>query len=107
MSRASERVARVDGCELRVVSERHNSLVHRLEVEAVVGHQGASTPSRKSVAEALARLYSRSPDLVVIRKIETEYGVGLSKVYAHIYDDPERLRSFEPRHLLRRQGLEV
>ncbi len=107
VSGIAEKMIKVDGCELRVVSERYNSLVRRLEVEAVVVHQGASTPSRRFIAEALARLYSRSPDLIVVRKIESEYGIGLSRVYAHVYEDPERLRSFEPKHILERHGVEV
>lgn len=107
MSGGSEKVTKVDDHELRVVSERYNSLVRRFEVEAVVGHQGASTPSRRAVAEALARLYSRSPDLVIVKKIESEYGVGLSRIYAHIYDDQERMRSFEPKYILKRHGIEV
>lgn len=107
VSRSSEKVVRVGDGELRVVSEKYNSLVRRFEVEVVVVHQGMPTPSRKSLAEVLGRVYSRSPDLVIVRKIESEYGAGLSRVYAHIYDSSERLKSFEPEHILKRHGLEV
>lgn len=105
MSKTPERVVKVDGAELRVISERYNSLIRRLEIEALVSHQGMSAPSRKSLAEALGRAYSRDPQLVVIRKIESDYGVGQSRVYAHIYDSPDRLKSFEPEHILKRQGV--
>ncbi|MEM1930949.1 MAG: 30S ribosomal protein S24e [Sulfolobales archaeon] len=107
MSKTQEKVAKVDSGELRVVSERYNGLVRRLEVEAVVSHQGLPTPSRKSLVEALSRIYSRSPELVVIRKIESEYGIGLSRVYAHVYDSLDRLKSFEPGHILKRHGFGV
>ncbi|MEM4622061.1 MAG: hypothetical protein QW130_05260, partial [Sulfolobales archaeon] len=70
VSRTQEKVVKVDSGELKVVSERYNGLVRRLEVEAVVSHQGLPTPSKKSLAEALGRIYSRSPDLVIIRRVE-------------------------------------
>ncbi|MEM0285352.1 MAG: 30S ribosomal protein S24e [Sulfolobales archaeon] len=107
VSRTQEKVVKVDSGELKVVSERYNGLVRRLEVEAVVSHQGLPTPSKKSLAEALGRIYSRSPDLVIIRRVESDYGVGLSRVYAHIYDSLDRLKSFEPEHILKRHGFGV
>jgi len=107
VSKTQDKVAKVDSGELRVVSEKYNGLVRRLEVEAVVTHQGLPTPSKKSLAEALGRIYSRSPDLVVIRKVESDCGVGLSRVYAHIYDSPDRLKGFEPEHVLKRKGFGV
>jgi len=107
-SSSSEKVARLrEGGELRVVSERFNSLIKRIEVEAVVTHQGMSTPSRRDLIEVLSRLYSRSPELVVVRKIESEYGMGMSRVYAHIYESLDRLKLYEPKHILKRHGVGV
>ena len=107
-SSSSEKVARLrEGGELRVVSERFNSLIKRIEVEAVVTHQGMSTPSRRDLVEVLSRLYSRSPELVVVRKIESEYGMGMSRVYAHIYESLDRLKLYEPKHILKRHGVGV
>lgn len=107
-SSSSEKVARLrEGGELRVVSERFNSLIKRIEVEAVVTHQGMSTPSRRDLVEVLSRLYSRSPELVVVRKIESEYGMGMSRVYAHIYESLDRLKLYEPEHILKRHGVGV
>lgn len=105
MSGHSEKTTKIEGGELRVVSERYNSVVKRFEVEAVVTHQGSSTPSRKVLVEALASLYSKSPELVVVRKILSEFGMGVSRVYAHIYEDAERLRKFESEHILKRHGV--
>lgn len=105
MDKAPEKVAKVDSGEIRVVSEKYNGLVRRLEVEAVVVHQGLPTPSRKALAEALGKVYSRSPNLVVIKNVESERGAGLSRVYAHIYESYERLKSFEPGYVLKRHGV--
>ncbi|MCS7099689.1 MAG: 30S ribosomal protein S24e [Sulfolobales archaeon] len=107
MSRDREKVARVGSGEMRVVSEKYNKLVRRVEVEAVVSHQGQPTPSRRALAEALSRIYARSVELVVVRRVETEYGVGVTKVYAHVYEDLDRLKSFEPEHILKRHGAGV
>jgi small subunit ribosomal protein S24e len=107
-SPSSGKVAVVkEGAELRVVSERFNKLIRRLEVEAVVTHQGMSTPSRRELIEVLSKLYSKGPELVVVRKIESEYGMGVSRVYAYIYEDLGRLKLFEPKYILRRHGVGV
>jgi small subunit ribosomal protein S24e len=107
-SSSSEKVARLkEGAELRVVSERFNNLIRRLEVEALVAHQGMPTPSREELVEVLGRLYSKSPELVVVRKIESEYGMGMSRVYAHLYESLDRLKLYEPEYILKRHGVGV
>jgi small subunit ribosomal protein S24e len=105
VSSGSEKVTKIEGGELRVVAERYNSVVKRLEVEAVVTHQGSPTPSRKILVGALASLYSKSPELVVVKKVLSELGMGVSRVQAYIYDDVERLKKFEPEYMLKRHGV--
>ena len=91
-----------DGSVINVLEERDNKVIGRLEIYGVVTHMNEGTPSRKALESAIADLYGRSKDLVVIKYVKSEYGMGRSKVKAHIYSDAERLRLFEPEHLLRR-----
>jgi len=93
-----------DGSMLHVVRERDNKLIKRLEVEAVVVHIGKGTPSRNTIVEALSQLYGKDKELIVVKSIMSEYGVGISKVKARIYESVERLKAFEPEYLLKRHG---
>ena len=91
-----------DGSLLQVIRERENKVIGRIEVFCVITHVEKGTPSRKEVREALARLYGRDERLVVIKYVKSEYGIGRSRVRANIYDSEERLKAFEPEHLLKR-----
>ncbi|MEO3993755.1 MAG: 30S ribosomal protein S24e, partial [Desulfurococcaceae archaeon TW002] len=60
------------------------------------------TPNRGSLKEAIAKLYGRNPELVVVRYIRSEYGTHRSVFRANIYEDQKRLQFFEPEHLIKR-----
>jgi len=91
-----------DGSLLQVIRERENRVIGRIEVFCIVTHVEKGTPSRKEIREALAKLYGRDEKLVVIKYVKSEYGIGRSRVRANIYDSEERLKAFEPEHLLKR-----
>lgn len=91
-----------DGSVLHVIKERINKVVGRTEVYGIVTHMGKGTPSRKDLKSAIAQLYSSPEDLVVIKYIRSEYGMGRSKIKAHVYENPERLKLFEPEYILKR-----
>ena len=103
MSEGALRTATLpDGSLLQVIREKENKVVGRIEVYCIVTHVEKGTPSRKDVRAALAKLYGKSEDLVVIKYIKSEYGIGRSKVRANIYNDLERLKAFEPDYLPKR-----
>jgi len=87
-------------CE--VVVEHYNPLVGRREVVLNVFHGGEGTPSRGLLKKAIASLYNVDVNLVYIKSIATERGLGISRVELHIYDNPERARAFEPEYIVKR-----
>ncbi len=93
-----------DGSILHVTRERTNKIIGRIEIFGVVTHMGKGTPTRAELRAALAQLYSKDPNLVVVKYIKSEYGMGRSNIKVHIYDDEERLRLFEPEYILKRGG---
>ncbi len=93
-----------DGSVINVLRERDNKVVGRLEVEGILTHMNKGTPSRKAIKSAMAKLYNKSEELVVIKYIRSEYGMGRSKIKAHIYNDIQRLKLFEPEYLLKRDA---
>lgn len=92
----------LDKYPAEIVEERYNPLIKRYELKIRVAHVGEGTPSRGLIKLALAKLYNRDAKLVVIRNIFTEYGLQVSLVEAHIYDNEERLRLFEPEYVIKR-----
>jgi len=94
-----------NGAVLHVVRERDNKVIGRLEVYCVVTHIGKGTPSRKELVEAVSSMYSKPPELIVVKYIKSDYGIGRSRVKVHIYESVERLRSFEPEYILKRHGV--
>lgn len=94
------------GGEVSIASDRFNKLVRRREMKIIIEHPGAGTPSRKEIAEKV-RVLLNLPEqqVLIVRKILTEYGLGRSSVLVHIYDEAERAKRFEPVHLLKKHGL--
>ena len=88
-----------------IVKEHENRVIGRLEVDGYVYHIGRGTPSRRSVKEALSKAYSKDAGLIVIRRLESEYGWGRSRLEVHMYDSRETLFKYEPRYILRRDGI--
>jgi len=98
----------IAGYSGEIVSEKYNPLVKRREVVVKIGHVGGGTPSRGVLRQELAKLFNVNVENVYVRKIETEHGIGVSLVKAHIYDSPERARFFEPEYIIKRneEGLQ-
>ncbi len=93
-----------DGSPLHIVKERDNKLIRRLEIEGVVVHIGKGTPSRNDIVKAIAKLYNKPEELIIVKKILSEYGMGMSRIKVHIYEDINRLKSFEPEYIIKRHG---
>jgi small subunit ribosomal protein S24e len=85
-----------------VISEKDNPLIKRKELIVRIGHIGKSTPSRGLIRHEIARIYNVEPELVYVRGIKTEYGMGVTEAEVHIYSSVERAKLFEPKHVLKR-----
>lgn len=81
---------------LKILGQRTNPLLQRKEVEAVVYHVGLSTPQRLQIREELAKALGVDKDLVYVVHVYTQYGIGVSRVIAHIYDDKKVAELVEP-----------
>jgi small subunit ribosomal protein S24e len=85
-----------------VLEERYNPLIKRLELVIRLGHPGEGTPSRGLLRIALSKHYGKPVEQVIIRSLETEYGVQVSRVEAHVYDDASSVKLFEPEYIIKR-----
>jgi len=85
-----------------IIEEKYNPLIKRREVTIKVVHIGKSTPSRGLVRLEIAKHYGVDVNNVYVKKIDTEYGIGVSKIHVHVYDSYERARQFEPEYIIKR-----
>lgn len=93
-----------DGSVYFLISQRLNKTIRRREVLVSVHHAGRGTPSRREAASAISKLLGVGEDLVVIKRIEGEYGREASRIWANVYEDRADLERFEPKYLLARGG---
>ena len=83
----------------KLKEDRYNPLLRRREVIVEIWHIGLPTPTRLEVRKEIANMFKVSEDRVFVRHIYTEFGIGKSKVEAHIYDDPEFGKKIEPLYI--------
>ncbi len=85
-----------------IVEDKYNPLIKRREIIVRIGHIGKTTPSKGLIRHEIAKIYNVNVEQVFVRKIKTEYGMGVSNAEIHIYDDPNRAKLFEPPHVIKR-----
>jgi small subunit ribosomal protein S24e len=95
-------VVRLDSGIYTLVSQKENKVIQRREAVLRIEHRNKGTPSRLDVIEAISKLFGIDKSLLVVRRIETEYGRDSSKAWVHIYGDRATLERFEPKYLLQR-----
>mgnify|MGYP000277018215 FL=1 len=90
---------------IRKVKEFENPLLFRKEYVFAVIHEGKSTPPRIQIREELSKLLGVSKDLIVIRKLKTEFGMNLTYAEVHVYEDKKKMLEIEPKYILKRDGI--
>ncbi len=90
--------------EISISSEKDNRLLLRKEYEGVITHTNESTPKRNDVKDKVAALTNSDANRTVIAKINTEFGLGKSKLTFRIYDTPEMMNDVELPYMLKRNG---
>jgi len=80
---------------LKKLKELENLLLGRKRITYEIGHTGAPTPSRQSLADQISQDLKIDNKLIVVRHIFSKFGVNTSKVIAHVYNDEERMNFLE------------
>lgn len=88
--------------DLKLEQIRENKLLGRREVVALIIHQGASTPTRQQIREAVAAQLGVEPNMVYVRKIATEFGLGASRAEVHVYSSEDAAKAVEPLYIIAR-----
>jgi small subunit ribosomal protein S24e len=90
--------------DIDIVEEDENPMLHRTDVRFEMVHEDA-TPSRLSVRDSLAAKLNKDAEEVVIRRLDTKFGMRKTVGYAKVYDDPEHARNVEQDHMLERNKI--
>lgn len=90
--------------EIKIVKDLDNKLLNRRELDFTVEYEGP-TPSRADVRKKLAALLNTDVNLLLVQKMESEYGHQLAKGYAKLYASEDRMKQIEPEHVLKRNTM--
>ena len=90
--------------DIKIVKDLDNKLLNRKELDFTVEYEGP-TPSRADVRKKLAALLNNNVDLIIVQKMESEYGHQLVKGCAKVYDSADRMKQIEPEHILLRNTM--
>ncbi|MFQ3284963.1 30S ribosomal protein S24e [Natronomonas sp.] len=90
--------------ELDIIDEDENPMLHRTDVRFQMTHEEA-TPSRLSVRDSLAAKLNKDAGEVVIRKLDTKYGMRKTVGYAKVYEDADHAKKVEQGHALERNKI--
>merc|ERR1712036_126913 len=82
-----------------------NRLLNRRQMIIDVQHGNDATPSTKTLAAQLAKMYKATPDCVVLHGMQTKFGGGTTTGFANIYDSLDYLKKNEVRYRQVRMGL--
>jgi SSU ribosomal protein S24E len=90
--------------ELTIIAEDDNPMLHRTDVRFEIDHDDA-TPTRLSVRDSLAATLDKGSDEVLIRELDTKFGMRKTLGYAKVYDDPSFATDVEQEHMLERNKI--
>jgi len=87
--------------DIKVLEEKKNPLLQRREIKFSVSHN-LGTPSREEIKGKIAAYLNSKPELVIIERMRSQFGMRETHGYAKIYETAERLKSVETEHIIQR-----
>ncbi len=79
--------------DIKIIQEKQ-SVVPRKEIMLEVNFE-KSTPKRLDLKKEIAKKTNQKEDLIIIKKILTDYGTRCAKVTAYVYKDEDVLKKIE------------
>lgn len=91
--------------ETEILSRRENPLLDRVEIEFRTRHPSEPTPTRDALREEIAKIAKGKKDLVIIDRVDSDFGRPETTGYAKVYKNKDKILSVERKHILIRNGL--
>ena len=84
---------------MEIIDRKENPLLNRIEIEFRWNHEGSPTPSRTEMLNAVASIEpGASRDLIVIKDVNTRFGIGSTTGLRLVYADKESMK-VEPTYI--------
>ncbi|WP_406661029.1 30S ribosomal protein S24e [Methanolobus sp. ZRKC3] len=90
--------------DINIIKDNNNALINRRELNITVAFDGA-TPSRNDVKAKVAAMLNVPLELVIIQKMENEFGKQELEGYLKIYETADRMKQIEKDYILERNAL--
>ncbi len=90
--------------DIDIIAEEENPMLHRSDVTFELVHDEA-TPSRLQVRDSLAAKLNKNADEVVIRKLDTKFGMRKTVGVAKVYESATYAADVEQDHMLERNKI--
>ena len=87
--------------DIDIIEEEENPMLHRTDVRFEIVHEDA-TPSRLSVRDSLAASLNKDAEEVIVREMNTKFGMRKTVGHAKVYETPDDARTVEQRAMLER-----
>ena len=92
--------------DIAIVDEDENPMLHRRDVTFELVHEDA-TPERLSVRDSLAAKLNKDSKEVVVRNLDTKFGMRKTIGTARVYDSPQHAQDIEQNYMLNRNKIAV
>ncbi|WP_255194141.1 30S ribosomal protein S24e [Natronobeatus ordinarius] len=90
--------------DVDIISESENPMLHRTDVTFELTHDEA-TPSRLQVRDSLAAKLNKDADEVVVRELDTKFGMRKTVGYAKVYETAGHAAEVEQEYMLERNKI--
>ena len=91
--------------DIEIVAEVENKTLFRKEIDFRIDHVGTTTPSRSDIRAKIGAQFDADSEAVVVKKLETKYGIGVTEGSARIYSDLDQMKRIELDYILKRHEL--
>jgi small subunit ribosomal protein S24e len=90
--------------DIAIIDEDENPMLHRRDITFEVVHEEA-TPERLSVRDSLAAKLNKDSKEVVVRDLDTKFGMRKTIGAARVYDNPQHAQDIEQNYMLQRNKI--
>ena len=88
--------------DIEILTQVENKTLFRKEIDFRINHKGSTTPSRKDIQAKLGAQFDADAGVVVVKKLDTKFGIGITEGSARIYTDEEQMKRIELEYIMKR-----